>query len=137
MKKVCDHYFTNHHRGTEMRGIGGIFYDHFHSGDLDKDLAMSMALGGHFIKSYFPIVLTHKNNPWTPDEEDFQLHRRGRYVEFNLIHDRGTLFGLKTNGRTESILISLPPRVKYTYNYQPRPHTPQSEMMDYYQPRDW
>ncbi|MDH4467077.1 MAG: oxygen-dependent coproporphyrinogen oxidase [Bacteriovoracaceae bacterium] len=137
MKKVCDHYFTNHHRGTEMRGIGGIFYDHFYSGNLEKDLAMTMELGNNFIRSYFPIAQKRKDTPWTAEDEDFQLHRRGRYVEFNLIHDRGTIFGLKTNGRTESILISLPPRVKYTYNYQPRPHTPQSEMMDYYQPRDW
>jgi coproporphyrinogen III oxidase len=137
MKKECDHYFNNHHRGSEMRGIGGIFYDHFNSGDFQKDLTMATTLGEHFIKSYFPIVEKRKDTPWTAQDEDFQLHRRGRYVEFNLLHDRGTLFGLKTNGRTESILISLPPRVKFTYNYQPQPHTPQSEMMNYYQPKKW
>jgi coproporphyrinogen III oxidase len=137
MKKECDHYFTNHHRGTEMRGIGGIFFDHYFTGDLDKDLQFSKSLAGHFIESYFPIVKKRMHEKWTEVEEDFQLHRRGRYVEFNLLHDRGTLFGLKTNGRVESILISLPPRVKYTYNYRPQEDSPQAEMMKYYQARSW
>lgn len=137
MKKECDQYFTNHHRGNEMRGIGGIFFDHFNTGDLVKDIHLSKSLASKFIESYFPIVAKRKSVVWSQQEEDFQLHRRGRYVEFNLIHDRGTLFGLKTNGRVESILISLPPRVKYTYNYQPLAQSPQEKMMQYYLPTNW
>lgn len=132
MKEECDRYFVNTHRNGEMRGVGGIFFDHFNSGDIEKDYAMVIDLSNHFIKSYFPLVLKRKNEAFTEADEDFQLHRRGRYVEFNLLHDRGTMFGLKTNGRTDSILISLPARAKFTYKYQPAQGSPHAEMMKYY-----
>lgn len=132
MKKTCDEYFVNKHRNNEMRGIGGIFFDHFNSGNLDADIAMVKDLSNYFIQSYFPIVEKRKDEEFTTADEDFQLHRRGRYIEFNLLHDRGTMFGLKTNGRTDSILISLPARAKFTYKYQPIVGSPHEEMMKYY-----
>ncbi|MGB0453598.1 MAG: oxygen-dependent coproporphyrinogen oxidase [Bacteriovoracaceae bacterium] len=137
MKKQCDEYFVNHHRGGEMRGVGGIFFDHFNSGDTSKDFEMVKHLGNHFIKSYFPIVEKRMNEAYDDEDVDFQLHRRGRYVEFNLIHDRGTTFGLKSGGRTESILISLPGRVKYSYGYSPKDQGPHSKMMEYYRPQSY
>jgi len=137
MKKECDDYFINHHRGYEMRGVSGIFFDHFNSGDLSKDMEMVMYLGKHFIHSYFPLVEKRMHEIWSQEDEDFQLHRRGRYVEFNLLHDRGTLFGLKTKGRTDSILISLPPRCKFTYSYQPPKGSIHEQMMQYYYAREW
>lgn len=136
-KQWCDKYFNNHHRGIEMRGIGGIFYDHFNSGDLNKDFDMVVDLSNHFIDSYFPIVEKRMNEDYTEDDIDFQLHRRGRYVEFNLLHDRGTMFGLKTKGRVDSILISLPARCKYSYKYAPRPGSAHEKMMKFYTPRQW
>ncbi len=136
MKEECDRYFVNTHRGGEMRGIGGIFFDHYNTGDLKKDAQMVKDLSESFIPSYFPIVKKRLNDKWSAEDEDFQLHRRGRYVEFNLLHDRGTLFGLRTNGRTDSILISLPGRCKYTYKYAPT--APEHvRMMEYYRPKDW
>lgn len=137
MKKTCDEYFNNSHRGIEMRGIGGIFYDHMNSGNTEKDMAYVKHMSEHFIESYFPIVRKRMSENWTEADEDFMLHRRGRYVEFNLLHDRGTLFGLKTNGRVDSILISLPARCKYTYQYQPEPGTPHAKMWEYYRPKAW
>lgn len=137
MKKECDEYFVNHHRNKEMRGIGGIFFDHYNKGDLEQDFIMVKGLSEKFIESYFPIAKKRVNEEFTPEDEDFQLHRRGRYVEFNLLHDRGTLFGLKTNGRTDSILISLPGRCKFTYRYSPKEGGPHAQMMDYYHPKDW
>ncbi len=137
MKKTCDEYFNNSHRGIEMRGIGGIFYDHMNSGNTEKDMAYVKHMSEHFIESYFPIVRKRMTENWTEADEDFMLHRRGRYVEFNLLHDRGTLFGLKTNGRVDSILISLPARCKYTYQYQPEPGTPHAKMWEYYRPKAW
>lgn len=137
MKKTCDEYFNNSHRGIEMRGIGGIFYDHYNTGDTQKDMNYVKHLSEHFIESYFPIVRKRMTENWTPEDEDFMLHRRGRYVEFNLLHDRGTLFGLRTNGRVDSILISLPARCKYTYQYQPEPGTPHAKMWEYYRPKAW
>jgi len=141
MKATCDDYFTNHHRlyknVPEMRGIGGIFFDHYNSGDLKADFNLVTHLGDHFIKSYFPIVKKRLNESYDQEDEDFQLHRRGRYVEFNLLHDRGTLFGLKTKGRIDSILISLPARCKYSYCYAPKVGSPHEKMMDYYRPVDW
>lgn len=134
MKAECDRYFVNTHRDAEMRGVGGIFFDHFNSGDLDADFKMVIDLSKHFIKSYFPIVEKRMNESYTDEDEDFQLHRRGRYVEFNLLHDRGTMFGLKTNGRTDSILISLPARAKFSYKYMPKAGSPHEEMMKYYKP---
>jgi coproporphyrinogen III oxidase len=132
MKKECDKYFVNTHRGGEMRGVGGIFFDHYNTSNLDSDLEMVKDLSNHFIKSYFPIVEKRLTEAYTDEDEDFQLHRRGRYVEFNLLHDRGTMFGLKTNGRTDSILISLPARAKFSYKYAPKAGSPHAEMMKYY-----
>jgi coproporphyrinogen III oxidase len=137
MKKTCDDYFNNAHRGIEMRGVGGIFFDHMNSGNLEKDFEMVKDLSTYFIKSYFPIVEKRLTETYTAEDEDFQLHRRGRYVEFNLLHDRGTLFGLKTNGRVDSILISLPARCKFSYQYKPKSGTPHEEMWKYYTPREW
>lgn len=137
MKDWCDRYFVNHHRNGEMRGIGGIFYDHMNSGDLEKDFNKVIDLSNHFIESYFPIVEKRIDEQFTSEDEEFQLHRRGRYVEFNLLHDRGTHFGLKSNGRTDSILISLPARCNYTYKYAPKEGSPHSKMMEYYFPKDW
>lgn len=137
MKKKCDEYFVNTHRDNEMRGIGGIFFDHYNTGDIEKDCDMVIDLSNHFIDSYFPIVEKRMNEEFCDFDEDFQLHRRGRYVEFNLLHDRGTHFGLKSNGRTDSILISLPARCKYSYQYKPEENSIHSEMNNYYYPRDW
>ncbi len=132
MRKECDRYFVNSHRQNEMRGISGIFFDHFNTQDLDSDMAMVIDLSNHFIESYFPILEKRKKEVYSQADEDFQLHRRGRYVEFNLLHDRGTMFGLKTNGRTDSILISLPARAKFSYKYKPQSGSPHEEMMKYY-----
>jgi coproporphyrinogen III oxidase len=137
MKKTCDEYFNNSHRGLEMRGIGGIFFDHFNSGDTHKDMEYVTHLSNHFIESYFPIVKKRMSENWTEADEDFMLHRRGRYVEFNLIHDRGTLFGLKTNGRVDSILISLPARCKFSYQYKPEEGSAHEKMWSYYRPKAW
>jgi coproporphyrinogen III oxidase len=137
MKETCDTYFTNIHRDNEMRGIGGIFYDHFNSGDIDADLKMVTELSEKFIPSYFPLATRRLNKEWTQEDEDFMLHRRGRYVEFNLLHDRGTKFGLESNGRTDSILVSLPRRCMYTYQYRPLAGSPHEKMMGYYRPKDW
>lgn len=136
-KKACDSYFANTHRNNEMRGVGGFFYDHFNSSDLSADFEMVKDISSNFINSYFPIVEKRKNEIFDLDDEDFQLHRRGRYVEFNLLHDRGTMFGLKTNGRTDSILISLPARVKFSYKYKPKVDSVHEKMMEYYYPRNW
>jgi coproporphyrinogen III oxidase len=137
MKQTCDEYFNNHHRGLEMRGIGGFFYDHYNSGNIETDMDHVFSWSNHFIESYFPIVKKRMNETWSPEDEDFMLYRRGRYVEFNLLHDRGTLFGLKTNGRVDSILISLPARCKFGYQYAPPKNSPQEKMWSYYTPRQW
>jgi coproporphyrinogen III oxidase len=139
MKNECDKYFVNFHRNNEMRGVGGVFFDHFNTDNLDSDLAMVTDLSNYFIESYFPILDKRKDEFYNEEDVDFQLHRRGRYVEFNLLHDRGTHFGLKTNGRVDSILISLPARANFTYKYAPKPNSPHEEMMKYYysQNNDW
>lgn len=137
MKHECDEYFVNFHRGGEMRGIGGLFFDGHNTGDLEADFKMVTDMSGHFIRSYFPIVEKRHAEAYTAADEDFQLHRRGRYVEFNLLHDRGTLFGLKTNGRVDSILISLPARCKFTYQYAPAPGSVHEKMLAYYRPQAW
>ena len=140
-KKDCDDYFVNTHRNNERRGIGGIFYDHQRpSENHDPDFWMnfSKACANTFAPSYVPIVERRKNSPFTSDHKHWQEIRRGRYVEFNLIHDRGTIFGLKTNGRTESILMSLPPRVRFEYNYQPQPGSEEDKLLQVcLQPREW
>ncbi len=137
MKKNGDEYFINHHRKNEMRGIGGFFFDHFNSGDSEKDFDMVVDFSNQFIRSYFPILEKRITESYTEDDVEFQLHRRGRYVEFNLLHDRGTLFGLKTNGRVDSILISLPARCKFSYAYSPLKGSVHEQMMEYYYPRNW
>lgn len=137
MKRECDQYFVNHHRDGEMRGIGGLFFDRYKGLELEADLLMMNLISKNFINSYFPIVEKRINEPYDPADVEFQLHRRGRYVEFNLLHDRGTLFGLKTGGRIDSILISLPPRVKFTYCYKPPENSAHARMQSYYKPMDW
>ena len=131
-KKNCDDYFVNIHRNNERRGIGGIFYDYQKPSE-NKDVNFWMncgkSCGDAFLPSYLPIVERRKNSPFTIHHKHWQEIRRGRYVEFNLIHDRGTLFGLKTNGRTESILISLPPTVRFEYNYQPEKGSEEEKLL--------
>jgi coproporphyrinogen III oxidase len=140
-KTACDHYFSNHHRNQEMRGIGGIFYDHLrpeNEADAERLFAFQQANGNAFLKAYLPVAEKRKDHPFGENEIKWQEIRRGRYVEFNLIHDRGTLFGLKTNGRTESILMSLPPRARWIYNYQPEPGSREDELMQVcLHPADW
>jgi coproporphyrinogen III oxidase len=140
-KKNCDNYFVNWHRNEERRGIGGIFYD-YQRHDETKDVHFWMnfgkTCGDAFIEAYVPIVEKRKATPYTPENKYWQEIRRGRYVEFNLVHDRGTLFGLKTNGRTESILMSLPPTVRFEYNYQPAYGTEEYKMEEAcLHPREW
>ena len=134
MKEECDKYFYIPHR-KEMRGIGGIFYDYVEV--TEQNWKMIESLATSFIDSYLPIFESTFQKEYTTADRDFQLYRRGRYVEFNLIYDRGTIFGLKTNGRIESILASLPPNVRYEYMHEPQPGTPYAEMIQYYQPHDW
>lgn len=132
-KHECDNYFSNNHRNNERRGIGGIFYDHQRpdgNHDVSFWLEFSKACGYAFIDAYVPIVNKRKQTPFTEHHKHWQEIRRGRYVEFNLIHDRGTIFGLKTNGRTESILMSLPPTVRFEYNYQPQAGSEEERLVD-------
>ena len=140
-KQECDNYFVNWHRNQERRGIGGIFYDYQKpSGERDVNFWMSFAkaCGYGFIDAYIPIVNKRKHLPFTPENKHWQEIRRGRYVEFNLVHDRGTIFGLKTNGRIESILMSLPPTVRFEYNYQPQPGSAEDELLQAcLHPREW
>jgi len=140
-KKDCDLYFANHHRNQEMRGIGGIFYDYLRpldADDLERLFALQEANGNCFLEAYLPIVEKRKGTVFGENEIKWQELRRGRYVEFNLIHDRGTLFGLKTNGRTESILMSLPPKARWIYNYQPLAGTAEDELLQVcLHPREW
>ena len=137
MKKDCDEYFYLPHRG-EARGVGGIFFDYFGGDDLERAFAFVRDAADRFLPSYVPIVERRKDLAWTPEQRWFQEVRRGRYVEFNLIYDRGTLFGLKTQGRTESILISLPPAVRYVYDYRPPAGSPEAALTeDWLKPRDW
>ena len=135
MKAECDRYFHLKHR-DEARGVGGIFFDHLDA--TDAAFAFVRAAADSFTDSYLPIVARRKELPWTPEQRVFQEYRRGRYVEFNLVYDRGTVFGLKTDGRVESILMSLPPVVRYVYDYRPAPGSPEAALTDYWlKPRDW
>jgi coproporphyrinogen III oxidase len=140
-KKQCDEYFINSHRNNETRGIGGVFYDHLRATDeagLEKLFAFQQANGNAFLKGYLPIVQKRKDTIYGAREIEWQEIRRGRYVEFNLIHDRGTIFGLKTKGRTESILMSLPPRARWQYNHQPETESPEEKLLQICrQPVDW
>ncbi len=136
-KKWCDEYFILKHRG-ETRGVGGLFFDDLNEPDFDRCFAFLRSVGDAYIAAYPPIVNRRKATPYGERERDFQLYRRGRYVEFNLVFDRGTLFGLQSGGRTESILMSLPPLVKWRYNWSPEPGTPEADLYDnYLKPRDW
>ncbi|HEX4998345.1 MAG TPA: oxygen-dependent coproporphyrinogen oxidase [Terriglobia bacterium] len=134
-KKWCDEYFFLKHRG-ETRGVGGVFFDYL-EGDREKNFAFVETLGNAFIDAYLPIARRRMNTPYTTDHRDFQLYRRGRYAEFNLLYDRGTIFGLETRGRTESILMSLPPLVRWVYDYKPRPGSAEAKAMEFFVPRDW
>jgi coproporphyrinogen III oxidase len=136
-KKWCDEYFFLKHR-QEPRGIGGLFFDDLNEKGFDHCFGFLKSVGDHYIPAYLPIVQRRKNIPYGERERDFQLYRRGRYVEFNLVYDRGTLFGLQSGGRTESILMSLPPLVKWRYDWRPEPGTPEARLYDVFlKPRDW
>jgi len=136
-KKWCDEYFFLKHR-NETRGVGGLFFDDLNEGGFESCFAFMRSVGDHYIKAYRPILARRKNTPYGERERDFQLYRRGRYVEFNLIYDRGTLFGLQSGGRTESILMSLPPLVKWRYNWRPEPGSPEARLYEeFLGARDW
>ena len=136
-KDWCDSYFFLKHR-NEARGIGGIFFDDFAERDFDFSFNLVESVGDHFLSAYVPILERRMNTPYGERERDFQAYRRGRYVEFNLVYDRGTLFGLQSNGRTESILMSMPPLVKWRYNWHPEPGTPEARLYSDFLPRkDW
>ncbi|MDD4882492.1 MAG: oxygen-dependent coproporphyrinogen oxidase [Gallionellaceae bacterium] len=136
-KKWCDDYFFLKHR-NEPRGIGGIFFDDLNDKGFEHCFNLVESVGDHFLSAYVPILERHMHTPYGERERDFQAYRRGRYVEFNLVWDRGTLFGLQSGGRTESILMSLPPLVKWRYDWQPEPGTPEARLYsDFLRPRDW
>ena len=136
-KKWCDEYFYLKHR-DEARGIGGLFFDDLNEWGFERSFGFMQSVGDSFLNAYLPIVQERKDTPWTQSQREFQLYRRGRYVEFNLIYDRGTLFGLQSGGRTESILMSLPPLVSWRYNWRAEPGSPEAELVDtWLQPTDW
>jgi coproporphyrinogen III oxidase len=136
-KKWCDEYFFIKHR-QEARGIGGLFFDDYNEISFDHSFALMKSIGDHYIKAYAPIVAKRKNHPFGTREKAFQNYRRGRYVEFNLVYDRGTLFGLQSGGRTESILISLPPDVSWIYHWHPEANTAEAKLYtDFLPARDW
>jgi coproporphyrinogen III oxidase len=136
-KRACDEYFHLRHRG-EPRGIGGLFFDDFSELGFERSFALMRAIGDAYLPAYRPIVARRKAQPWGERERRFQLYRRGRYVEFNLVWDRGTLFGLQSGGRTESILMSLPPLVRWDYGWQPEPGSPEARLHEVFlRPRDW
>lgn len=135
-KAWCDKYFFLKHR-NECRGVGGLFFDDLHVDGFERSFAYQRAVGDGFLAAYAPIVSQRKDTPYSEREREFQLYRRGRYVEFNLVWDRGTLFGLQSGGRTESILMSLPPRVRFEYGYVPEAGSSEARLADYLVPRDW
>ncbi|MEM9227083.1 MAG: coproporphyrinogen III oxidase, partial [Verrucomicrobiota bacterium] len=136
-KAWCDRYFYLKHR-QEARGIGGIFFDDYNAGGFDQAYSLAQRVGEAYLKAYPAILAKRKDLPYGERERSWQAYRRGRYVEFNLVYDRGTLFGLQSGGRTESILMSLPPQVNWRYNYSPDPGTPEAALLtDYLPPRDW
>jgi coproporphyrinogen III oxidase len=136
-KAWCDKYFFLKHR-NETRGVGGLFFDDLHEWGFEKCFAFQRSVGDKFLDAYLPIVERRKATPYGERERQFQLYRRGRYVEFNLVYDRGTLFGLQSNGRTESFLMSLPPLVRFEYNWRPAPNSPEENLYkNYLRPRDW
>ena len=135
-KKWCDEYFVLKHR-NETRGVGGLFFDDLNADGFERSFAFQQAVGNGFLDAYLPIVEKRKHTPCGEREREFQLYRRGRYVEFNLVYDRGTLFGLQSGGRTESILMSLPPRVRFEYAYAPEADSSEARLAKYLVPRDW
>lgn len=136
-KQWCDEYFFIKHR-NEPRGIGGLFFDDLNDWPFERCFAFMQSVGDHYLPAYLPIVRRRKDTPYTDAQRQFQLYRRGRYVEFNLVYDRGTLFGLQSGGRVESILMSLPPLVRWDYDWQPAPGTAEAELHEkFLQPRDW
>ena len=135
-KRWCDEYFFLKHR-NETRGIGGLFYDDLNEGGFERCFALTRSVGDAFLDAYLPIAARRRDTPFGEREREFQLYRRGRYVEFNLVWDRGTLFGLQSGGRTESILMSLPPRVRFEYAYTPQPGSAEARLAEYLLPRDW
>jgi coproporphyrinogen III oxidase len=139
-KAHCDQYFVNRHRNNEARGIGGVFYDYLRPRDpedAERLISFQKANGNAFLPAYLPIVEKRKEHPYSEREVEWQEIRRGRYAEFNLVHDRGTLFGLRTNGRIESILMSMPPRARWEYNYQPAAGTEEARLLEFLKPREW
>ncbi len=134
-KRWCDEYFFLRHR-NETRGVGGLFFDDLHT-DFERDFAYLRAVGDGFLDAYAPIVERRRDTPHGERERAFQLYRRGRYVEFNLVYDRGTLFGLQSDGRAESILMSLPPLVRWEYGFTPEPGSAEARLADYLRPHDW
>jgi coproporphyrinogen III oxidase len=136
-KQWCDDYFFLPHR-NETRGVGGLFFDDLNEPGFERSFAFTRSVGDAFLPAYLPIVALRKDRKYGEREREFQLYRRGRYVEFNLLYDRGTLFGLQSGGRTESILMSLPPRVRWEYNWEPEPGSAEERLYkEYLQPRDW
>ncbi len=136
-KRWCDEYFHLRHRG-EARGVGGVFFDDLAEPDFDGAFALTRAVGEAFLDAYAPIVERNRERSWTERERAFQLYRRGRYVEFNLVYDRGTLFGLQSGGRTESILVSMPPLARWAYDWHPEPGSPEAALYEsFLPPRDW
>jgi len=136
-KKWCDDYFYLEHR-DEQRGIGGLFFDDLNEGGFDRCFEFMKSVGDHFSEAYLPIVIKRKDTPYGEKERNFQLYRRGRYVEFNLIYDRGTLFGLQSGGRTESILMSMPPEVKWSYQLQVEKDSEEGKLYNHYlKPKEW
>ena len=135
-KSWCDRYFYLRHR-EEARGVGGLFFDDLNEWGFERSFEFLRAIGDSYLDAYLPIVERRKSRSWTQLQREFQLYRRGRYVEFNLVYDRGTLFGLQSGGRTESILMSLPPLVSWRYDWQPEPGSEEAVLYDYLEPRDW
>jgi coproporphyrinogen III oxidase len=136
-KRWCDDYFYLKHRG-EPRGIGGIFFDDLNEGGFERCFGLQRSVGDHFLPAYLPLVERRMNLPYGEREREFQAYRRGRYVEFNLVYDRGTLFGLQSGGRAESILMSLPPTVKWRYDWRPDPASEEARLYrDFLRARDW
>ena len=135
-KKWCDEYFHLKHR-NETRGVGGLFFDDLNKWEFDKCFDYMKAVGKGFLDAYIPLIEKRKATPFDDNHRQFQLYRRGRYVEFNLVFDRGTLFGLQSGGRTESILMSMPPLARWEYNYQPEVGSPEAALQDYLVPQDW
>jgi len=135
-KRWCDEYFFIRHR-SETRGVGGLFFDDMNADGFDTCFAFMRAVGDGFLQAYLPLAEKRKDTPFGEREREFQLYRRGRYVEFNLVYDRGTLFGLQSGGRTESILMSLPPRLRFEYAYAPAADSAEARLSEYLKPRDW